>query len=139
MNANITRAAFDHAIATQAPAFGTFFLARFLGLDISYPDDRSEVRFTVRDFMFNPQGSLHGGVIGTVLDIAMGHLLHHTFGAGMTLEMKTQFIRAPKTGELVAVGRFLRKGRSINFLEARLQDEAGDLLAFATSTWRLLA
>lgn len=139
MDEQAARMAFDHAIETQIPAFGTFFLAKWLGLDITYPEDRSEVRFTVRDFMFNPQGSLHGGVIGTVLDIAMGHLLHHTFGAGMTLEMKTQFIRAPKSGELLAVGRFLRKGRSINFLEARLQDDTGDLLAFATSTWRLLA
>ena len=139
MDDQAARTAFEHAIETQVPAFGSFFLARFLGLNISYPDDRSEVRFTVRDFMFNPQGSLHGGIIGTVLDIAMGHLLHHNFGAGMTLEMKTQFIRAPKAGELTAVGRFLRKGRSINFLEARLQDDAGDLLAYATSTWRLLA
>jgi len=139
MDTPAARAAFEHALATQVPGFGTFFLAQFLGLDISYPDDRSEVRFTVQDFMFNPQGSLHGGIIGTVLDIAMGHLLHHTFGAGMTLEMKTQFIRAPKAGELMAVGRFLRRGRSINFLEARLQDAGGDLLAFATSTWRLLA
>ena len=138
MDETAVRAAFDHAIATQVPDFGTFFLAKLLGLDITFPDDRSEVRFTVRDFMFNPQGTLHGGMIGTVLDIAMGHLLHHSFGAGMTLEMKTQFIRAPKSGDLLAVGRFLRKGRSINFLEARLHDDAGDLLAFASSTWRLL-
>jgi acyl-CoA thioesterase len=139
MDEQAARRAFDHAIETQIPGFGTFFLAKFLGLDITYPEDRSEVRFTVQDFMFNPQGSLHGGIIGTALDIAMGHLLQHTSGAGMTLEMKTQFIRAPKAGEIMATGRFLRKGRSINFLEARLQDQAGDLLAFATSTWRLLA
>ena len=139
MDEHAARMAFDHAIATQIPDFGTFFLAKFLGLEIIYPEDRSEVRCTVQDFMFNPQGSLHGGIIGTVLDIAMGHLLQHTFGAGMTLEMKTQFIRAPKAGEIIATGRFLRKGRSINFLEARLQDQTGDLLAFATATWRLLA
>lgn len=138
MDEAAARIAFDQALETHVPAFGTFFLARLLGLEVSFPEDRSEVRFVVRDFLFNPQGSLHGGIIGTVLDIAMGHLLHHTFGAGMTLEMKTQFIRAPKSGSLLAVGRFLRRGRSINFLEARLQDETGDLLAFATSTWRLL-
>ena len=138
MDEAAARIAFDQALATHVPDFGTFFLARLLGLEVSFPEDRSEVRFEVRDFLFNPQGSLHGGIIGTVLDIAMGHLLHHTFGAGMTLEMKTQFIRAPKSGGLLAVGRFLRRGRSINFLEAKLLDQTGDLLAFATSTWRLL-
>ncbi len=139
MDEAAVRSAFEHAITTQVPAFGTFFLAKFLGLAVEFPEDRSEVRFAVRDYMFNPQGSLHGGIIGTVLDIAMGHLLHHQFGAGLTLEMKTQFMRAPKAGDLRAVGRFLRKGRSINFLEARLLDADGDLLAYATSTWRLLA
>ena len=138
MDEHAARIAFEHAIATQVPAFGSFFLVKFLGLEVTFPDDRSEVRFAVRDYMFNPQGSLHGGVIGTVLDIAMGHLLHHHSGAGMTLEMKTQFMRAPKAGDVLAVGRFLRKGRSINFLEARLLDSGGDLLAYATSTWRLL-
>ena len=126
MDETAARAAFETALATHVPAFGTFFLAKLLGLEITFPDDRTEVRFTVQDFMYNPQGTLHGGMIGTVLDI------------GMTLEMKTQFMKAPRHGALLAVGRFLRKGRSINFLEARLENADGELLAYATSTWRLL-
>jgi uncharacterized protein (TIGR00369 family) len=81
---------------------------------------------------------LHGGIIATVLDISMGHLLHRTAGAGMTLEMKTQYIRAATGGIVTAEGRFIRQGRSINFLESRMHDETGELLAMATSTWRLL-
>ena len=35
-------------------------------------------------------------------------------------------------------GRFLRRGRTINYLEARMTDAEDKLLALATSTWQLL-
>ena len=131
--------AFARAIGDDRREFGNFFLTRLLGLEISYPDEECcVVELDVEDFMFNPQGSLHGGVIATVLDISMGHLLTHSIGPGMTLEMKTQFLRPARLGRLRAEGRFLKKGKAINYLETRLTDAAGSLLAVASSTWQLL-
>lgn len=133
------RRAFEQAIAEHQQEFGRFFLARLLGLEVNYPDTETcVVEFEALDFMFNPQGTLHGGVIATVLDISMGHLLQKTIGPGMTLEMKTQFLRPARAGRLRAEGRFLKKGKSINYLETRLSDAAGSLLAVANSTWQLL-
>jgi uncharacterized protein (TIGR00369 family) len=133
------RAAFEGALADYEQTFGTFFLARLLGLEISYPDaDTCAVEMELRDFMFNPQGTLHGGIIATMLDISMGHLLKKTIGAGMTLEMKTQYLRPARAGRVRAVGTFLKKGKSINYLETRLYDAEGSLLAAANSTWQLL-
>ena len=140
MDEDATRQAFEEALRTQRPEFGTFFLAKLFGLEISYLDDTCLVAFTVRDFMFNPQGSLHGGVIAMALDISMGHLLKHTVGRpGITLEMKTQYLRPAVAGTVRCEGRFLRRGRSINYLESRMTGEDGKLLAVATSTWQLLA
>lgn len=138
MDEALARAAFDEAVRTQQPGFGTFFLARLLGLEISYGDDDCTVRCEVKDFMFNPQGSLHGGIIATVLDISMGHLLQHAVGVGMTLQMNTQFIKPARAGVVQARATFLRKGRSINYLESRMTDAEGGLMAAASSTWRLL-
>ncbi len=133
------RAAFEHALAHYEQDFGTFFLARLFGLEIGFPDDETcVVTLDVKDFMFNPQGTLHGGVIAFMLDIAMGHLLKRSIGAGMTLEMKTQYLRPARAGRIRAEGRFLKKGRSINYLETRLFDAEGNLLAAANSTWQLL-
>lgn len=133
------RAAFERAIAEDAREFGNFFLSRFLGLAISYPEDEScVVEFEAHDFMFNPQGTLHGGVIAIVLDISMGHLLTRVVGRGMTLEMGTKYLRPARAGRLRAEGRFLKKGRSINTLETRLLDAQGAVLAVANSTWQLL-
>jgi uncharacterized protein (TIGR00369 family) len=139
MDEDQAKAAFAEALASYEPDFGKFFLARLFGLDVSYEEETCVVTAPVRDFTFNPQGSMHGGVIAFILDIAMGHLLRHVAGPGVTLEMKTQFVKPPRAGEVCAVGRFLRRGRTVSFLEARMTDDAGDLVAFATSTWRLVS
>jgi acyl-coenzyme A thioesterase 13 len=138
MDEEQARIAFAAALASYSPGFGTFFLARLLGLAISYGEDSCTVELQAADWMFNPQGTLHGGIINTVLDIAMGHLLRHAIGAGATLQMNTQYLRAVRGGRVRAVSGFTRKGRSICFLEARLTDEGGALAASATSTWRLI-
>jgi uncharacterized protein (TIGR00369 family) len=130
--------AFEDARRTQRPQFETFFLSRFFGLTFTYAEDTLTIHFPVLDFMFNPQGSLHGGVAAFVLDVAMGHLLKHAVGVpGSTLEMKTQYLAAVRGGRARAHACFLRKGRNICFLEARLFDESGALAATATSTWRV--
>jgi uncharacterized protein (TIGR00369 family) len=133
------RAAFDSALADYDQTFGTFFLARLLGMTVSYPDaETCVVEMDVKDFMFNPQGTLHGGIIATLLDISMGHLLQKSVGAGMTLEMKTQYLRPARSGRIRAVGSFLKKGKAVNYLETRLYDAGNSLLAVANSTWQLL-
>ena len=132
------RLAFERALATSSPGFGTFFLARLLGLEISYAGETCTVELTAAEGMYNPQGTLHGGIISTVLDISMGHLLHHAAGPGMTLEMKTQYLRPVLRGQVACVAGFLKRGRSINFLESCMLDPAGKVMAAANSTWRLM-
>ncbi len=140
MDEKAAREAFEHALATQEPAFGTFFLAKFLGFEITYPDDTCRVAFSVRDYMFNPQGSLHGGIAASALDVSMGHLIHHVTGKpGLTLEMKVQYMRPARPGPVVCTGRFLKQGRSISPMEARMTDLDGKLLAMATATWHMPA
>lgn len=138
MDEHAARAAFEEALRSHAPDFGVFFLTRLLGLQISYGEETCSVGMEIKDFMFNPQGSLHGGIIATVMDISMGHMLQHFAGVGVTLEMKTQYVKAAREGVVVSEARFLRRGRSINFLEARMTDATGAPVAFATATWRLM-
>ncbi|HUN51100.1 MAG TPA: PaaI family thioesterase [Candidatus Sulfotelmatobacter sp.] len=133
------RAAFARALGGEREAFGDFFLSRFLGLEITQSEEACIVSFEVADFLYNPQGTLHGGIMATALDIAMGHRLHHLLGAGTTLESKFQYAGAIRAGRVTCRGEMLRQGRSICFLRAEARDQAGELLAFATSTWKLLA
>ena len=140
MDENAARAAFEHALQSHEPAFGSFFLAKLFGLQISYTDDTCRIEVDVKDFMFNPQGSLHGGVIAFLLDVSMGHLIFHLTGSpGMTLEMKIQYLRPITAGRIGSEGRFLKRGRRISFMETRITGADGKLAAFATGTWKMLA
>jgi uncharacterized protein (TIGR00369 family) len=132
------RAAFDRAINTYKQEFGEFFLARFCGLQIDYDQSSCIIEFSVEEYMFNPQGSLHGGIIALVLDVSMGHLLRHHAGPGVTLEMTTKYLKAVRGGRLHAKGEFLKRGKQICFLRSELYDSDQQLIAFATSTWKIL-
>ena len=81
--------------------------------------------------MFNPQGSLHGGVAAFVLDVGMGHLLRHDLGApGTTMRNEDAVSRADtRCRNARCEARYLHKGRSVCFLEARLFDGNGTLAA----------
>jgi uncharacterized protein (TIGR00369 family) len=138
MDESIAKTAFNNAIETHVPGFETFFLAKFFGAEVSYTEETCIVDLRVNDFMFNPQGSLHGGVISFALDVSMGHLIHRTIGrAAATLEMKTQYMRPAVSGRVRCEARFLKRGRTVSFLESRMTDAQGKVVAAATATWQM--
>jgi len=127
------------ATATDNQEFGDFFLSRFLGLGISYNDsDRScTVNLPYAAHLCNPQGSIHGGIITTVMDISMGHLCHRFLSTSVTIEMQMRFFR-PLHGNATCVGRLIRPGKRIVHLESRMTDENGSLVAFGVGSWHRL-
>lgn len=139
MDKVLVRRAFESALEKHQPKFERFFLAGFFGLDISYGEDNCLIEFDAADFMFNPQGSVHGGVIAFVLDVSMGHLIHHATGRpGTTLAMTTNYLRPVMPGRSRCEGRYVKRGRAISSLESRLWNHEGKLSAVATSTWQTL-
>lgn len=139
------RARFETALSDHKQAFESFFLARFLDLSFAYlPVDAADaekqvcrVSFPVSDVLRNPQGSLHGGVMASAMDISMGHLVAKVAGPGATIEMKIQFMRPVMGGTVTCEGSFTRRGRSLSFMESRLYSEDGKLAALATATWKM--
>ena len=96
-----------------------------------------------QSFHDNPIGSMHGGVIATVLDTVTGCAVHATLppGVGYTsLDLSVRFIRAvrPGTGTVTATGRVVHRGARTAVAEASVVDGAGRLIATATSTCLLM-
>ena len=137
MEEALARSRFERALDEAEPEFERFFLARFFDVSVSYGDETCRVDLPVSDYLFNPQGSLHGGVLAFALDVSMGHLCNRFLSTAITLEMKTQFLR-PVKGDCYCVATFLKKGRRLAFVESRLFDENDRPAAAATSTWMLL-
>lgn len=128
----------EAAVGDGAHEFGSFFLSRLFGMTVRYGMDSCFVSFEAKPFMYNPQGSLHGGVLAMALDISMGHLLKHQFGAGATLEMKVQFFAPVRSGTVTCASSFLKKGRKTFFLQSSAQNDRGETVAHATATWKQL-
>jgi uncharacterized protein (TIGR00369 family) len=100
-------------------------------------------QFEPAEFHYNPMGGVHGGVVSTLLDSAMGLsvLTQLPPGSGFsTLEVKVNFVRAisAKTGTLLAEGKIVHLGARVATAEARLVDPQGKLHAHATTTCLVL-
>ncbi len=132
------QAMLDRAVGDGRQEFGSFFLARLLGMTVAYEAEACVVSFDAVPPLFNPQGTLHGGVLATAMDISMGHLLNRAAGPGATLEIKLQYMAAVTAGPVRCRGSFLRQGRSLSFLQSHATRADGALVAHATATWRLL-
>jgi len=89
--------------------------------------------------MSNSFGTAHGGVIMTLLDVALctaARTLHPDSAGVMTIDMSTSFIGAGTGPKLLAEARVLKNGRSIIFVEGEAKNEDGGLVAKAIGTVR---
>lgn len=55
-----------------------------------------------------------------------------------TLELKVSFLRPAAPGRITGTGRVVHRGGSIAFLAGELRNEAGEVLATATATARVI-
>jgi uncharacterized protein (TIGR00369 family) len=102
-------------------------------------EGRVTVDLQPQEFHYNPLGSVHGGILSTLLDTAAGCAVHTTLppGVGYTsLDLSVKFLRpvTVASGLLHCEGTVLQRGRRTALAEARLIDKAGRLVAHATST-----
>jgi uncharacterized protein (TIGR00369 family) len=92
---------------------------------------------------YNPLGTVHGGVIATLLDSALGCAVQSMLPAGTsytTLELKVNYLRpiTTKTGTVYAEGKIIHLGGRIATAEARVTDADGKLYAHGTTTCIIL-
>ncbi len=115
-------------------------IARLLGLEIvEVEDGRALFAMKPAEWMYNPIGSVHGGIAATLLDSCMGCAVHTTLEAGVgftTADLQVRYLRSMSdaTGRVLAEGRVVHLGRRTATAEGRLFVEYDErLLAHATT------
>jgi acyl-CoA thioesterase len=107
---------------------------------IASEDGRSVIEYEVGPQMCHSGGVAQGGFVCGWIDAAMAHasisLLPDT--SPMSLELKVSYFAPVRPGRVIAEGWIERRGRSTCFAEGRLVSPAGDVLAKASSTIRLI-
>lgn len=113
-----------------------------IGLEtVELKDGLARLALALRPELLNSFGTAHGGVLMTLLDVAMcqaARTQHPDSQGVMTIDMSTSFMAAGK-GRLLAEGRVLKPGRATIFAEAEIRDEGGALVAKSIGTVRIRA
>jgi uncharacterized protein (TIGR00369 family) len=93
----------------------------------------------VGEHLYNPLGTVHGGMTSTILDSAMGCAVSTTLAAGWgwtTLDLHVTFTKGITTavGTITAVGEVVTTGRRVATATGRVVGPDGTLYATATTT-----
>ena len=107
---------------------------------VSNADGRAVIEYLAGAHMCHSGGVVQGGFISGWIDAAMAHAAMSAAGdvTPMSLELKVSFFAPARPGMVIAEGWVERQGRSVCFLEGRLTDASGAVLAKASSTVRLM-
>ena len=115
-------------------------IARLLALElVEVQAGRAVFALEPAEWMYNPIGSVHGGIAATILDSCMGCAVHTTLEAGVgytTADLQVRYIRAmgDATGRVLAEGRVVHAGRRTATAEGRLFVESDEKLIAHAST-----
>lgn len=115
---------------------------QWAGLDLtSVGEGRAEVGLNLEPHHFNPQGIVHGGIISTLADTAIGLAVRTELRPGLThrtAQLNVHFLAKGEGGHLVGRGRSLHVGQRMGYGEGEVLDENGRLLARASATFIVL-
>jgi 1,4-dihydroxy-2-naphthoyl-CoA hydrolase len=117
-------------------------LGALLGIEfVEASRDRLVARLTIRDDLRTVGGALHGGALMAFADTvgATATALNLPEGAGTTtLESKTNFFAAGRSGVVRAEATPLHRGRRTMVWQTRITDEGGRLLSLTIQTQMVL-
>jgi 1,4-dihydroxy-2-naphthoyl-CoA hydrolase len=117
-------------------------LAGYLGMRfVETGADRVVAELEIRDQLRTVRGTVHGGTLMALADAVGGTaaLINLPEGAATaTIESKTNFFAAGKSGTIRAEATPLHKGRSTMVWQTRVTDESGKLLSLTIQTQAVL-
>jgi uncharacterized protein (TIGR00369 family) len=115
----------------------------FLGMDfeIKEPGKVSYKLLIKEDHLATPH-AVHGGVIAALCDALLGvgalSFVSASNKVVATIEMKVSFLNPVKTGDLlIGESSIVRAGQKIIFMEGRIANQDGHLVATASGTFNI--
>lgn len=115
---------------------------RWAGMElVEVGDGEAELAMDLHPHHFNPQGIVHGGIISSLADTAIGLALRSKLRPGMThrtAQLDVHFLAKGEGNRLIGRGRALHLGRQMGYGEAEVLDEGGRVLARASATFIVL-
>ena len=115
--------------------------AERLGAEVVTAEDgAARLRFEAGEDHLNPAGTLHGGVLATLVDTAMGQAVRSRTGEGdvpATSQLTVTYLRPGTQGTVVATAEVRTQGEHLTVCEADVQQD-GKALVHALATFAVL-
>jgi len=115
-----------------------------LGIDkVLYIDTQEGIasaRYIANESMCHSGGIIQGGFVTGWLDAIMALACMAKCGTDvlvLTLEIKVNFLNSAKIGKLISTAKVIKNTKSIAFVEGKLENIEGQLIATGTCTVKL--
>jgi uncharacterized protein (TIGR00369 family) len=116
---------------------------RLIGLElVDAAEGRVELRLPWRDELGRADGSdwFHGGVLSALIDIAGDYAIASRVGHGVpTIDLRVDYLRPARRGELRAVARAVKVGKTVGVADVELRDAGGALVAVGRAAYATTA
>jgi uncharacterized protein (TIGR00369 family) len=117
-------------------------IAKLVGLEIISVDlGRSVFDLQAEPRHANPMGTLHGGVLCDLSDLAIGAAMATSLEddeSFTSLDLSIKFLKPVWKGRLRATAQLVKRTRSLGLLECDVTDDGGSLVARVYSTCMVL-
>ncbi|SFI73057.1 uncharacterized domain 1-containing protein [Paenibacillus sp. UNC496MF] len=123
--------------ALEAAAKKSFW--GYLGFElVTAESGKAVIALQVRPEHLNMAGIVHGGVLASMLDNAMGlvAILACPGDGTVTTGLNVHYLRPSSEGRLTCEAALIHRSRRTLTLEGRIADNKGDLLAWGSGTFR---
>ncbi len=117
------------------------YINRLLHMDYEITEEGLEIKIPLHPMVNNPLKILHGGITATVIDTAMGALVHHLLPndkAGVTTQLTINYI-APGIGDdIICKARISHHGSKTMLVNADVLRSDGQKIAQATGSFFII-
>ncbi|HYO38503.1 MAG TPA: PaaI family thioesterase [Nocardioidaceae bacterium] len=106
----------------------------------SAEDGRARLELAATEEHLNEGGTVHGGLLATLVDTAMGAAVRSSTGDNdvpATSQLTVTYLRPGKPGTLVATAEVRKQGADLTVCEAEVEQD-GRTLAHALATFAVL-
>ena len=108
----------------------------------SAKEGRAEVSLKAQEQHLNPSGTVHGGVISTLIDATMAEALNTMTEEGeqpFTIQITVNYMKPAKQGTLTSTAEVRMGGERVTIVEAEVMQDDDDgneeVVALATGTY----
>ena len=119
-----------------------FPFVRMMGMKLlSCSGGKSVMRCRVRQILKNSGGTLHGGVLGTLVDMSVATALRSVLpltSRMTTVEYKVNLLKPVSEGTVTAHGSVIRLGKTIAVGSTEIRNDDGEPVGFGSATFYIL-